>query len=968
MSFCVLSSVMLSAQDHIYRRNNGNLVITNQHFLDTVDLEGITHIPGNLQIVPSSDSIIRDLSRLSNITHVCTDVDSTACIGLTIQGDNTRDNLGEDINIINLNALSNLQFIGGVGGLSITNTHLQYLGNFPNLQRFSRLTVGIGNDHLDSLGSFPALERIETVSLNDSMADLGAFSVTLNPGMETLGDFSALTYIGGSFRVNAIDDRSMLRTLGNFSSLDSIKGDFEIRETSVQTLGDFSSLKYIGTSFSVIFNSNLQNLGDFSSLSHVGAITLTDNAMLGNCCGLPSAAVRAVEGEVTVARNGDQGNCSSSSDLIAGCVPMLMPKTILVDHVAGEDTFNLNSVFAWTILVDDESWINDFYYEVGGVRTNFVTMSDKKVLTREAGGGETTIYIGYDMNASIMLRVAEFIIEAHDVVDNDVVVGRDTFYLNQNPLPPMLTLITTEDTTIVYDETDPIDITFDVGGTATGWDTVSIIGDKFITLSQYMGDVVQGVVTITATPTKNTTLFPRTTTITFTTIGGTGASVEKTVMITQNPEPPTLMLTTFSDTTIVHNTMDSLPISFVVDGSATGWRASMTGDASFITLSQNMNDMERGTVMIMATPTMNMGISARTAFINLMTVGGTGDIATARVTIEQGTSMTSLPTLIHSLASDTITVPYNGTMATIGFRVGGSATGWMSSIVYTPAGSNFVNLNVANDTTQRGNVDIIATIMPNETFDERTADIILVTTEGDMGEKASDTIIIQQSALPPPPELMVSTFSDTAIVYNTTDSLFISFVVGGSATGWNASIRGDNFITLSQNMNDMGRISTERETVMVTATPTANDGLTRIDTMILMTTGGVGAAARDTIIITQMDAPPTLTGTLSYDVNYDATSVPITFNVGGGATGWRVSSIREEVLGEGFITSPNVGYMRNVRGDQTLSITLEVNGGSHRTSIITLETVGGTGDPVSFDFIIVQRIAPPPRLCLHQIT
>ena len=964
MSFCVLSSVMLSAQDHIYRRNNGNLVITNQHFLDTVDLEGITHIPGNLQIVPSSDSIIHDLNPLSNITHVCTDVDSTDCFGLTIQG-HIRDDLGESIDIINLNALSNLQFIGGVGGLSITNTHLQYLGNFPNLERLSGLTVGIGNGHLDSLGSFPALERIETVSLNDSMGNSGNFSVTLNPGMETLGDFSALTYIGGSFRVNAIDDRSMLRTLGIFSSLDSIKGDFEIRETSVQTLGYFSSLKYIGTSFSVIFNSNLQNLGDFSSLSHVGAITLTDNAMLGNCCGLPSAAVRAVEGEVTVARNGDQGNCSSSSDLIAGCVPMLMPKTILVDHVAGEDTFNLNSVFAWTILVDDESWINDFYYEVGGVRTNFVTMSDKKVLTREAGGGETTIYIGYDMNASIMSRVAEFIIEANDVVDSDVVVGRDTFYLNQNPLPPMLTLITTEDTTIVYDETDPIAITFDVGGTATGWDTVSIIGDKFITLSQYMSDnMVQGMVTITATPTKNTTLFSRTTTITFTTIGGTGASVEKTVTITQNPEPPTLMLTTFSDTTIVHSTMDSLAINFVVDGSATGWRASMTGDASFITLSQNMNDMERGTVMIMATPTMNMGISARTAFINLMTVGGTGDIATARVTIEQGTSMTSLPTLIHSLASDTITVPYNGTMATIGFRVGGSATGWMSSIVYTPAGSNFVNLNVANDTTQRGNVDIIATIMPNETFDERTADIILVTTEGDMGEKASDTIIIQQSALPPPPELMVSTFSDTAIVYNTTDSLFISFVVGGSATGWNASIRGDNFITLSQNMNDMGRISTERETVMVTATPTANDGLTRIDTMILMTTGGVGAAARDTIIITQMDAPPTLTGTLSYDVNYDATSVPITFNVGGGATGWRVSSIREEVLGEGFITSPNVGYMRNVRGDQTLSITLEVNGGSHRTSIITLETVGGTGDPVSFDFIIVQRIAPPPTFML----
>ena len=963
MSFCVLSSVMLSAQDHIYRRSNGNLVITNQHFLDTVDLEGITHIPGNLQIVPSSDSIIHDLNPLSNITHVCTDVDSTDCFGLTIQG-HIRDDLGESIDIINLNALSNLQFIGGVGGLSITNTHLQYLGNFPNLERLSGLTVGIGNGHLDSLGSFPALERIETVSLNDSIENLGNFSVTLNPAMETLGDFSALTYIGGSFRVNAIDDRSMLRTLGIFSSLDSIKGDFEIRETSVQTLGDFSSLKYIGTSFSVIFNNSLQNLGDFSSLSHIGAITLTDNAMLGNCCGLPSAVVRAVEGEVTVVRNGDQGNCSSSGDLIAGCVPMLMPKTILVDHVAGEDTFNLNSVFGWTILVDDESWINDFYYEVGGVRTNFMTMSDKKVLTREAGGGETTIYIGYDMNASLMSRVAEFIIEAHDVVDSDVVVGRDTFYLDQNPLPPMLTLITTEDTTIMYDETDPIAITFDVGGTATGWDTVSIIGDNFITLSQYMSDMAQGMVTITATPTRNTTLFSRTTTITFTTIGGTGASVEKTVTITQNPEPPTLTLTTFSDTTIVHSTMDSLAISFVVDGSATGWRASMTGDASFITLSQNRNDMERGTVMIMATPTMNMGSSARTAFINLMTVGGTGDIATAKVTIEQGTSMTSLPTLIHSLASDTLTIPYNGTMATIGFRVGGSATGWMSSIVYTPAGSNFVNLNVANDTTQRGNVDIMATIMPNETFDERTADIILVTTEGDMGEKASDTITIQQSALPPPPELMVSTFSDTTIVYNTTDSLAISFVVGGSATGWNASITGDNFITLSQNRNDMGRISTERETVMITAIPTANDGLTRIDTMILMTTGGVGAAARDTIIITQMGAPPTLTGDILYTVNYDATTVPITFNVGGGATGWRISSIETDIDRENFITSPNVGYMRNVRGEQTLSFTLEVNGGSRRVSTITLETVGGTGDSVSVDFSVAQRIAPPPTLML----
>ena len=196
--------------------------------------------------------------------------------------------------------------------------------------------------------------------------------------------------------------------------------------------------------------------------------------------------------------------------------------------------------------------------------------------------------------------------------------------------PATLMVSTFEDTTINHDATGALAITFDLGGIAKGW-TSEVKGDGFITLDPAMNaSDTNTAVSIMAIPMENTGM-ERTDTIIFTTTGG----VADTVVITQGAAPsvdsPTLMVSTFEDTTINHDATEALAITFDLGGRAKGWTSEVKGD-KFITLDPAMNASDTNTaVTIMATYEVNTGLE-RTDTIIFTTTGGVADT----VVITQG--------------------------------------------------------------------------------------------------------------------------------------------------------------------------------------------------------------------------------------------------------------------------------------------------------------------------------------------
>ena len=93
---------------------------------------------------------------------------------------------------------------------------------------------------------------------------------------------------------------------------------------------------------------------------------------------------------------------------------------------------------------------------------------------------------------------------------------------------------------------------------------------------------------------------------------------------------------------------------------------------------------------------------------------------------------------------DSVAIAYDEVVAqTIMFSIGGGATGWTSTITYTPADSSFITLSPTEGTSQTDTITIMATPTIN-TGVERTAMITLTTTG--MGTPDSVSLTITQGA------------------------------------------------------------------------------------------------------------------------------------------------------------------------------------------------------------------------------
>ena len=531
-----------------------------------------------------------------------------------------------------------------------------------------------------------------------------------------------------------------------------------------------------------------------------------------------------------------------------------------------------------------------------------------------------------------------------------------------------------ENISIAYDDTLPRTINFTLGGSATGWGseiTYTGTNANFIDLSLTEGADPTGVITIMATPMKNTGV-ERSATITLITTGHGGDSATAGVTITQAEAPgsPTLEITPpdgVRDTVAYRatTTSDSLEIVFTVGGSAMGWTSIISYGAEvdeFITLSDRSNVDQTGGVRIKVSVMENEGVE-RSATITLSTTGQSANFSavTREITIIQRRAPPTLMLTSHT-NGDSISIAYDDTLpGTINFTLGGSAASSMSNISYTPEDANFIMLQLENDNEKERTLTL--TPLANTSTEPRTATITLRTT-GHLGTPDSVSLTITQAAAP---TLMLTSHTEgenISIAYDDALPRTINFTLGGSAASSMSNIsytpEDVNFIMLQLENNN------ERERTL-TLTPLANTSTEpRTATITLRTTGHEGTPDSVSLTITQAAAPTLMltshTEGENISIAYDDTlSRTINFTLGGSASSMSNISYTPEDVNFIMLQLEN-----NNERERTLTLTPLANTSTEpRTATITLRTTGHEGTPDSVSLTITQAAAPTLMLTSH---
>ena len=885
----VWASSFVQAQSQSDTTYTGNITVTTQEQVNALrsTLAGKTRIDGNLTI-GYHDWYINRYRGYTNLY-------------------NSR------IDITDLSPLGSIVRITGSFYVN-NNDSLTDLGSFPVLQSIGGYFKIYDNDKLTDVGDFPVLDSIG-----------GYFEVRRNFQLTDLGDFPILKSIGGNFNVTL---NYQLTNLVWFPSLRSIGGYFKVSNNwKLTDLGDFPILKSIGGYFNVTLNYQLTNLVWFPSLRSIGGyFNVNDNRELTDLGDFP--VLKSIGGNFRVTNN---------------------------------DTLTILGNFPVLTSI--------------GIGSAYVPSLGRSSLGRYTYIRNVSIVVERNPNLVLCSWLEKFIPTGTNAVTGRIYINNNASGCNSteeiNDPPPILIVTTNKNRQIAYNSTNPIPITFTVGGGATGWTskiTYTPADANFITRSSSEGTDQTGAVTIMATPMENTGIDERTATITLTTTG-IGTPITQMVVIRQKAKR--LMVTTNKNHQITYNSTDPIPITFTVGGGATGWTSEITYtpvDANFITRSPTRGTDITGAITLMATPTVNTGVE-RTATITLTTTG-IGTPATQMIVIRQEANITiSRETLIVT-TNKNHQIAYNSTNPIpITFTVGGGAAGWASAITYAPADANFITLSPTRGTDQTGAVTITATPTVN-TGVERTATITLTTTG--IGTPVTQMIVIRQGEANitiSRETLIVTTNKNHQIAYDNIDPISVSFTIGGGATGWTSAITytpaNADFITLS---STEGTDITGAITLM--ATPTVNTGVERTATITLTTTG-IGTPATQMIVIRQGEANITIsretlivTTNKNHQIAYDNIDpISVSFTIGGGATGW-TSAITYAPANASFIAlSPTRGTDQT--GAITLMATPTVNTGVERTATITLTTTGIIGTVPVVQTIVIGQEANPTTLSTH---
>ena len=854
-----------------------------------------------------------------------------------------------DVVLINQAQVDSIRSTLGNPRITVIDGYLQIgpssdITNLDSLNFLTEITenffiggVDADNSALTNIGDFPNLQKIG-----------GGYSVAANTELIHGGNFPVLESIGDEFIASG-------GTSGEQNSVGRLHGYFFIRSNSkLESLGTFPRLKRIGTSFTARGHDSLRFLYDFPSLISIGtgspfvpstpspgstSIVVEDNPLLFYCYTLTeflTGGTHAVSGEIYI--NNNATGCDSGGEIMASAPHTIM----LTSHTDGDSiAIAYNEVATQTIMFSIGGGATGWTSDITG--DDFITLDTDMNVAQDTGVAITvratpTANTGTDdRNATITFTTT----------GGTGAASIFTVTITQ-AAPPTFMLTSANTDTIAYDAETASDITFEVGGGATGWWAGVIDRDDtndFVTLSKPSGSA--GLDTIKVTTTVNTGEARVDTVVVGT--GGAGEATD-TIIVTQEAVPTILLMDPVDGTISIGYAVTDTTITFNVGGSATGWRVTSNHDS--LTLSPTSGSSGTGQ-KVMATFTENRDV-LRAATITIITTGQLGDSVTAEVTITQigaSGSPTLEITTPSNAAGDTV-VAYMATttsdsveivFAVGGAAVGGAATGWGSMISYGDGVAKFVTLSDTVNADQTDTVKIKVAVTENVGV-ERSAKIILSTTgQGSEFSSAKDSLTITQSAAPP--TFMLTSANTDTIAYDAETASDITFNVGGGATGWWAVvIDGDsdnNFVTLDETFGSAGL-----DTIKVTTT--VNTGVARVDTVVVGT--GVEGEATDTIIVTQQEAPPTIVVSANNTtINHDVTSLSISFTLGGTAVGWN-----SRVTGAGFITLDSSMSTTATKETVTIMATATANTGVERKDTIVF-TTGDVSDTV----VITQSAGPP---------
>lgn len=202
----------------------------------------------------------------------------------------------EGPDIVNLDGLSGLSFVGGV--LNIVNTQVTNLDGLSSVSDVGTSLLIQNNallEDIDGLSSITSLNQLSIIE-NDQLTNVNGLSllnsisrlsISGNPSLIDIDGLNALTRVFGDL---IIENNISLRSLEGLSLLLVISDSLIIRNNaSLTNLDGLSSLVIIDNDLIVVSNQALTNLDGLSNLDGLGSfLTIQSNPVLENVDGLSS--------------------------------------------------------------------------------------------------------------------------------------------------------------------------------------------------------------------------------------------------------------------------------------------------------------------------------------------------------------------------------------------------------------------------------------------------------------------------------------------------------------------------------------------------------------------------------------------------------------------------------------------------------------------------------------------------------
>ena len=767
--------------------------------------------------------------------------------------------------------------------------------------------------------------HITDLTLLSNMTHItGNLIIQQNGQLANLNALTHLQTIGGSFYVG---NNNELTDLGNFPVLQTIGKIFLVDNNGKLTdLGDFPALQTIGRNFRVYNNAELTDLGDFPILQTIGGyLNVNTNAELTDLGDFP--ILQTIGGYFRVLSNGEL------TDL--GDFPVLQSIGGYF-YVYDNDTLTslgnfpaLTSIGVGSITVPS---LDEYTENVSIVVVSNSSLSDCYMLTDFLPGGVHAVSGGIFISNNALGCNSGGEIKA------------------SAPHTIMLTSHTDGDSiAIAYDEVVAQTIMFSIGGSATGW-TSEITGDDFITLDPFANVSDTGVaITVRATPTdENTGTDERSAVITFTTMGGTRAAASTRVTITQAALPDDVYIgdITVSTQAEVDSLRTTLAGKTVIDGKVLiGYGLSgdtLRSDITDLTPLSNVSHIT-GNLIIQR----NGSLVNLNGLTHLQTIGGNFRIG-AIFTENSNAQLTALGYFsVLQTIGGYFSVQNNDTLTDLGdFPVLRSIGGFFN--VYNNAQLTALGdfpvlrsigeyFNVYNNAqlTDLGNFSVLRSIgeyfnVYNNAQLTDLGDFPVLRTIGEYFNVTNNDTLTALGKFPALTSIGVGSITvpsldeyteDVSILVEDNSSLSDCYTLTDLLPGGSHTVSGGIYI----NNNALGCSSGDE--IIMSAPHTIK--------LISHTDG-------DSIAIAYNDVDPQI----------------ITFEVGGGATGWT-----SEITGDDFITLDpfanvaDTGVAIMVRATPT-----DENTGVARIAVITLTTMGGTGAAASARVTITQLEAPSSHI------